>query len=97
MFFLLVSLIAVIVLLTLKEDNPESKKKMKQAAAWLGLISGILWTALTYAFFIGQIEQYVPFIILQTGLTLFAVAFGISVAILELVGKSNQAGALNPV
>jgi hypothetical protein len=96
MFFLLISLIAVIVLLTIEGSDAESKKKMNQAAAWLGLISGVLWTALTYAFFMGKIEHYIPFIIIQIGFTFFAVAFGITAGILELTGKNNNAGPLNP-
>ena len=95
MFFLLLSLIAVIVLLTMEVNDPETKKKMHMAAVWLGLISGVLWTMMLYAVFLSQMENAISFILLLNGFTIFAVIYGITMSILEIISKSNNSGALN--
>lgn len=88
MFFLLASLIAVIVLLTIKMDNPESKKMMSQAAAWLSLISGVLWTSMIYAVFLQRIGDASAFLLIQNGIMFFIVIYTITAGILEL--RSNN-------
>jgi len=88
MAIILLSLIAVIVLLTIEVADSETKQKMKKAASWLSVISGVLWTSMIYAIFLERIGDAVPFLLIQGGIMIFVIIFTITASILEL--RSNN-------